>query len=76
MYFSVVFQGSLSKHMSVVPVCLPAMGQQVSSWLSWMLCSFVTLPALGEKDVNPVVERDEGMAHRRVMVIQASKQHS
>lgn len=68
MYFSVVFQDSLSKHMSPEPVW--------PSWLPWVLCSFATLPALREEEVNSVVEREEGMAHGRVMVTQPSKQES
>lgn len=57
-------------------VWLPATGQQLSSWLSWGLRSFVTLPAPGEEEVNSVVKREEGMAHGRVTVTQPNKQES
>lgn len=52
-----VFQDPLSKHKLIVRVWLPAMGSQVSPWLAWVLCPFVTPPALGKEDLSSPVER-------------------
>lgn len=53
---------------SIVPVWLPDGGQQVTSWLSWKLCFCHSPSPREEEDVNRVAEKEEGMAHRIVMV--------